>query len=83
MANVFLGFPQHSSFLLFLIRALQENYNRSQAVDLRTGNHLLTDVYLKYNDSKIKVFDKAYYTVQWNRGSAKHGWLRMKSASGW
>ena len=50
---------------------------------LRTGNYLLTDVFLKYNDSKIKVFDKAYYTLQWNRGSIERGWLRMKSAGGW
>ena len=64
MVNACFGFPKHSSFLLFLIRALKNNYNRHNHVSLRTGNYLLTFCYLMYNDNRINIIDPDYLTIK-------------------
>ena len=60
ITNACLGFPKHSTFMLYVIRTLKHNFNNHDVIDYRIGKYLLTSCFLTFNDVRINVVDSSH-----------------------
>ena len=60
ITNACLGFPKHSTFMLYVIKTLKHNFNNHDVIDYRTGKYLLTSCFLTFRDDRINVVESAH-----------------------
>ena len=86
MLNSCFGLPKGSSFLFFVIKALQLNYNRKKHIKLRTGNYLLSECFVQSVELNITIIDPHYLTYRpgaYKGAYTAHTSDGLKSRTGW